>query len=136
GTGAVRRPLGRSDGAPLEATRRQPTLSPGDLLACRADLSRVSLEPDVVAYIVEIGRATRQSPDLQLGSSVRGPLALALGSRALAALRGRPYVTPDDVKELVRPALRHRVVLRPDAEIEGLSPDDVLGRALAGVEVP
>ena len=90
----------------------------------------------MLAYIVEIGRATRRSGDVQLGSSVRGPLALALGARALAALRGRPYVTPDDVKELVGPTLRHRIILRPDAEIEGLTPDDVLERVLAGVEVP
>ena len=132
----IRRHLAGFERTRLETTGLQPVLSPADLLACRADLNRVAVEPDVVGYLVEIGRATRQSPDLQLGSSVRGPLALALGARALAALRGRAYVTPDDVKELARPALRHRIVLRPDAEIEGLSPDDVLGRALAGVEVP
>ena len=90
----------------------------------------------MLAYIVEIGRATRRSADVQLGSSVRGPLALALAARALAALRGRPYVTPDDVKELVGPTMRHRIILKPDAEIEGLTADDVLSRVLAGVEVP
>jgi MoxR-like ATPase len=132
----VRRHLAGFERNRLESTGLQPVLSPADLLACRAILSRVAVEPDVVGYLVEIGRATRQSQDVQLGSSVRGPLALALGARALAALRGRAYVTPDDVKELVRPALRHRIVLRPDAEIEGLSPDDVLVRALSGVEVP
>jgi MoxR-like ATPase len=132
----VRRHLAGFERNRLESTGLQPVLSPADLHACRADLGRIAVEPDVLAYIVEIGRATRRSGDLQLGSSVRGALALALGARALAALRGRPYVTPDDVKELVGPTLRHRVILKPDAEIEGLSPDDVLSRVLAGVEVP
>ena len=111
-------------------------LGPDDVLACRAELTRVVLERDVLGYITRIGRATRRAPDLQLGSSIRGPLALALGARALAALRGRGYVTPDDVKELVGPSLRHRVILKPDAEIEGLTADDVLGRVLAGLDVP
>jgi MoxR-like ATPase len=132
----VRRHLAGFERNRLESTGLQAVLSPGDLHACRADLGRIAVEPDVLGYIVEIGRATRRSNDLQLGSSVRGPLALALGARALAALRGRPYVTPDDVKELVGPTLRHRVIMKPDAEIEGLSPDDVLNRVLAGVEVP
>ena len=114
----------------------QPVLSTDDVLSCRADLGAVTVGPQVVAYLTEIGRATRQSQDLQHGSSVRGPLAMALGARALAALRGRTYVTPDDVKELVGPSLRHRVILKPDAEIEGLTADDILQRVLAGVEVP
>ncbi len=114
----------------------RPVLTPAELLTCRAELEQVALGSDVLGYIVAIGRATREAADLQLGSSIRGPLALALASRALAALRGRAYVTPDDVKELVGPALRHRVILKPDAEIEGLTTDDVLGRILAGLEVP
>jgi len=114
----------------------RPVLTPAELMTCRAELEQVALGSDVLGYIVAIGRATREAADLQLGSSIRGPLALALASRALAALRGRAYVTPDDVKELVGPALRHRVILKPDAEIEGLTTDDVLGRILAGLEVP
>jgi MoxR-like ATPase len=132
----VRRHLSGFERNHLESTGLHSVVGPADLLACRADLGRIAVEPDVLAYIVEIGRATRRNNDLQLGSSVRGPLALALGARALAALRGRPYVTPDDVKELVGPTLRHRIILKPDAEIEGLTPDDVLRRTLAGVPVP
>ncbi len=120
----------------LEEAGVEPVLAPSELLACRADLQRVTIEPDVLAYVTAIGRATRRAAELQLGSSIRGPLALALGARALAALRGRAYVTPDDVKELVGPALRHRLLLKPDAEIEGLTPDDVLARILAGIDVP
>jgi MoxR-like ATPase len=114
----------------------KPVLTPEELLLCRASLIDVAVEPDVLRYINAISRATRQTVDIQLGSSVRGQLALALGARALAALRGRPYVTPDDVKELVGPALRHRITLKPDAEIEGLTADDVLQRVLAGIDVP
>jgi len=132
----VRRHLAGFERTRLDRAGMEPTLGPTDLLACRADLGSVTVEPDVLAYIVAIARATRQAVDLQLGSSIRGPLGLSLGARALAALRGRSYVTPDDVKELVGPALRHRIVLKPDAEIEGLTADDVLGRIVAGVEVP
>ncbi len=132
----VRRHLAGFERTRLESSGLRAVLSPADLLACRADLGRVAVEADVLAYIVEIGRATRRSADVQLGSSVRGPLALALASRALAALRGRAYVTPDDVKELVGPTMRHRIILKPDAEIEGLTADEVLSRVLAGVEVP
>ena len=132
----VRRHLAGFEVNQLEQAGVREVLSPAELLACRADLQRVTIEADVLGYITAIGRATRQTADLQLGSSVRGQLALALGARALAALRGRTYVTPDDVKELTGPALRHRVALKPDAEIEGLTSDDVLQRVLGGVEVP
>jgi MoxR-like ATPase len=132
----LRRHLAGFDVSQLEAAGVQAVLSPDLLLACRDDLQQVAIEPDVLGYITAIGRATRQAADLQLGASIRGQLALALGARSLAALRGRAYVTPDDVKELVGPALRHRILLKPDAEIEGLSPDDVLQRILAGLEVP
>jgi MoxR-like ATPase len=120
----------------LEQAGLEAVLQPAEIMACRAELQQIQIAPDVLGYISAIGRATRQAADIQLGSSIRGQLALALGSRALAGLRGRAYVTPDDVKELVRPALRHRVILKPDAEIEGLTADDVLQRVLAGIEVP
>jgi MoxR-like ATPase len=132
----LRRHLAGFERTRLDRAGVDPVLGPEDLLACRADLGAVAVEPDVLAYIVAVARATRDAADLQMGSSIRGPLALALGARALAALRGRGYVTPDDVKALAYPSLRHRIVLKPDAEIEGLTADDVLGRILAGVEVP
>ena len=132
----LRRHLAGFETGHLESAGIEVVLAPAELLACREELRQVAIEPEVLGYITRIARATRQSVDLQLGSSVRGALALALGGRALAALRGRSYVTPDDVKELVGPTLRHRVVLKPDAEIEGLTPDDVLQRLLAGVDVP
>ncbi|MFN8526727.1 MAG: MoxR family ATPase [Chloroflexota bacterium] len=113
-----------------------PVLTTNAIQRCRTALNDVTIEEDVIRYIVAVGRATRESPDIQLGSSIRGSLSLALLARARAVLAGRTYVTPDDVKELVGPVFRHRVILRPDAEIEGLTPDDALERLLAGVEVP
>jgi MoxR-like ATPase len=71
-----------------------------------------------------------------LGASMRGGIALLQASKAVARLRGRDYLVPDDVKELAFPALRHRLILKPEAEVEGLSADDVLARVLARVEVP
>ena len=96
----------------------------------------VRVAPDITAYIVDLCRATRQSPSLLLGVSPRGATALMATSRAWAWLAGREYVIPDDVKALARPTFRHRVQLRPEAELEGASPDGVLDGVLASVPVP
>jgi MoxR-like ATPase len=90
----------------------------------------------VLGYVVDLCRATRTSPSLQLGASPRGATALLATSKAWAWLSGRDYVTPDDVKALARPTLRHRVMLRPEAELEGVSSDAVLEGVLATVPVP
>ncbi len=82
-----------------------------------------TLAPEVLGYVVDLCRATRDSPSLQLGVSPRGATALLAAARAWAWLSGRDYVTPDDVKALARPALRHRVELRPEAELEGVTAD-------------
>jgi MoxR-like ATPase len=89
-----------------------------------------------MGYIVDVVRATRGSPSLALGVSPRGATALLATSRAWAWLSGRDFVTPDDVKALARPTLRHRVQLRPEAELEGTSVDGVLDSVLAAVPVP
>ncbi len=83
------------------------------------------MAPEVTGYIVDLCRATRQSPSLRLGVSPRGATALQATSRAWAWLAGRDYVIPDDVKALARPTLRHRVQLRPEAELEGATADGV-----------
>ena len=90
----------------------------------------------MIGYVVDLARATRSSPSLQLGVSPRGATALMSAARAWAWLSGRDYVTPDDVKALARPALRHRVELRPEAELEGVTPDAVLDGVLGSVPVP
>ncbi|WP_327109075.1 AAA family ATPase [Nonomuraea glycinis] len=107
-----------------------------DLAAGRAAVATVHVAPEVLGYIVDVARATRNSPSLQLGVSPRGATALLAASRAWAWLSGRAYVTPDDVKALARPALRHRVQLRPEAELEGATADGLLDGILASVPVP
>ena len=109
---------------------------PADLGAGRVALATVRTGPEVLGYVVDLCRATRSSPSLQLGVSPRGATALVATSRAWAWLSGRDFVTPDDVKALARPTLRHRVVLRPEAELEGVTADSVLQTVLATVAVP
>jgi MoxR-like ATPase len=109
---------------------------PADLAAGRAAVLAVRADGDVLGYVVDICRATRSSPSLQLGVSPRGATMLLATSRAWAWLSGRDFVTPDDVKALARPTLRHRVILRPEAELEGVTPDSVLDTVLATVPVP
>jgi MoxR-like ATPase len=106
------------------------------LAAARAQVSGVQVAPEVLRYISAVCRATRQSPSLSLGVSPRGATALLATSRAWAWLQGRWYVTPDDVKALAHPTLRHRVSLRPEAELEGVSAETVLDSVLAAVPVP
>jgi MoxR-like ATPase len=107
-----------------------------ELAAARAAVSRVHVSPEITGYIVDLCRATRQSPSLLLGVSPRGATALLATARAWAWLSGRDYVTPDDVKALARPTFRHRVQLRPEAELEGTTPDGILEAVLASVPVP
>ena len=107
-----------------------------DLVQARAAVARVAIAPEVVGYIVDLVRATRSAPSFQLGVSPRGATALLNTSRAWAWLNGRGFVTPDDVKALALPALRHRVSLRPEAQMDGVQADDVLQSILATVPVP
>ena len=110
--------------------------SAADLAAGRAAVERVSVHPQVLAYLVDVCRATRSSPAAALGVSPRGGTALLAASRAWAWLSGRDFVTPDDVKALARPALRHRIRLRPEAELDGATADGVVDGVLATVPVP
>jgi MoxR-like ATPase len=110
--------------------------SPADLAQARDAARSVRLASEVTGYIVDICRATRSSPSLQLGVSPRGATALLATSRAWAWLSGRDYVTPDDVKALAGPTLRHRIQLRPEVELDGATPDGVLHGLLASVPVP
>lgn len=106
------------------------------LTRARAEIAQVQVSPAVLGYVVDVCRATRQSPSLSLGVSPRGATALLATSRAWAWLSGRGYVTPDDVKALAHPTLRHRVQLRPEAELEGVTPESVLDTVLGAVPVP
>jgi MoxR-like ATPase len=107
-----------------------------ELVAGRVAVRSVQAASEVLAYVVDLCRATRQSPSLSLGASPRGATALLATAKAWAWLTGRDYVTPDDVKALARPTLRHRVAVRPEAELEGVTADGVLDSVLASVPAP
>ncbi len=107
-----------------------------ELAAGRLGVLAVTVSPEVLGYVVDVCRATRSSPSLQLGVSPRGATALLSTAKAWAWLSGRDYLTPDDVKALARPTLRHRISLRAEAELEGASADGVLEGVLATVPVP
>jgi MoxR-like ATPase len=121
---------------PRDLSALRPVAGPADLAAGRAGVQSVSVAPDVLGYVVDVCRATRTSPSLSLGVSPRGATALLATSKAWAWLSGRDYLTPDDVKALARPTLRHRVSVRPEAELEGVTADGVLDGVLASVAVP
>nr|WP_323368759.1 MoxR family ATPase [Nocardioides sp. dk4132] len=107
-----------------------------DVLAGRRAVAAVQVAPEILAYVVDIARATRRLPSLSLGVSPRGATALLHAARAWAWLTGRDFVTPDDVKALAHATLAHRLGLRPEAELEGVEVGQVLTAALDGVPVP
>ena len=110
--------------------------SADDLRSARREIDRITVEPAVQRYIVQLCRATRESPSLQLGVSPRGMTWLLHASKAWAWLSGRGFVTPDEVKAVAKPTLRHRVMVRPELELEGTSADSVLDGLLATVPTP
>jgi MoxR-like ATPase len=107
-----------------------------DLAAAREAVGRVIVADEVLGYIVDLCRTTRQLPSVDLGASPRGATSLLASAKAWAWLSGRDFVTPDDVKVMARPALRHRLRLRPEAELEGSTPEGVLDSVLATVPTP
>ncbi len=121
---------------PRDLSRLHRVAGVAELAAGRLAVRAVTVSPDVLGYVVDVCRATRTSPSLQLGVSPRGSTALLATAKAWAWLSGRDYVTPDDVKALARPTLRHRISLRPEAELEGVTSDGVLDGVLASVPVP
>jgi MoxR-like ATPase len=114
----------------------RPVAGAADLEAGQAAVKKVQVAPEVASYIVDIARATRQSPSLSLGVSPRGATALLRAARAWAWLSGRDFVTPDDVKALAQASLAHRLGVRAEAELEGVDVAQVLASAIASVPVP
>ncbi|WP_165231572.1 AAA family ATPase [Aquisphaera insulae] len=110
--------------------------SPAEVIAMQGRAARVLADDHVLGYIAALIRATRKWPAFSLGVSPRAGVAILKGARAVAALEGRDYTVPDDVQEVVLPALRHRVILTPEAEIEGRSADELLSELARSVEVP
>jgi MoxR-like ATPase len=105
-------------------------------MRARESIEDVHVDPDVERYMVEIVQHTRQDRRVAVGASPRGSLALMKLARAWAAIHGRQYVLPDDVKELAAPALVHRLLLQPEYWMNKHAPEDVLGSALASIPVP
>jgi len=113
----------------------EPVLGAEDIEACRAEVAKVVVDEKIRSYVVDLASATRTAPEIALGASTRAEVLLMLAARAYAAFEGQQFVTPDHVKGLLAPAFRHRLILRPEAEVGGQTPDSVL-EAVAGRVVP
>jgi MoxR-like ATPase len=120
----------------LDAVGVESVIDSASLQECQEMIQTVTVEDSIFNYIVNLAEASRKSNELVLGGSPRASIALLLASKTYAALQGRDYILPDDVKCLAPHVYRHRILLKPDAEIEGLTPDDVIDRLLADVEIP
>jgi MoxR-like ATPase len=119
----------------LDAAHIEP-ISPGLLTAARAEVQAIRIEPELLNYMLALVRRTREWPTLILGASPRAGLSLMRVAQAVAALEDRSYLVPDDVKRALPPVLRHRVRLKPEAELEGFDADRILADILAAVPVP
>jgi MoxR-like ATPase len=119
----------------LDDAKIQP-LNPDLLTAARDEIRRIRVEQDLYGYILDLVRRTREWPMLTLGASPRAAICLLRVAQALAAFEDRDYIIPDDVKRATLPVLRHRVLLKPEAELEGFDPDRILSDVLAVVPVP
>ncbi|MBE2214537.1 MAG: MoxR family ATPase [Opitutaceae bacterium] len=127
---------GESPEGVLASGAVQPVLDGAGLLGLRRALETVQVREEIVGYVVDLVRATRRHESLLAGAGPRATQALILTSRARAALDRRDFVTPDDVRELARPVLEHRITLRPEFEIEGVTAGEVVQRILEAVAVP
>ena len=120
----------------LDQVEIQPLTDQDAIPRCRAEVARARMEPGVQRYAVDLVRRTRVHPFINYGASPRASVALLLCSKALAAMRERDFVTPDDVRDVALPVLRHRLKLRADAELAGVTPDSVVIDILKAAEVP
>jgi MoxR-like ATPase len=111
-------------------------LDPAVLTGARAEIAQVRVEPALYQYIVAVIRRTRDWPALSLGASPRAAIGLFFVARALAGMEGRDFLIPDDIKAAAPAVLRHRLMLKPEADLEGLTADSVIAEILAAVEVP
>lgn len=120
----------------LTAAGLQPVLGADEIAAARAAVATVGATPELLAYIVDLARGTRQSPSVRLGVSPRGTTALLAATKAWAWLSGASAITPDHVQQMILPVWRHRIGLRPEAELEGVSADTILRSVVQQVQVP
>ncbi|MCL2398288.1 MAG: MoxR family ATPase [Defluviitaleaceae bacterium] len=115
---------------------KSPICNSEDIATCRAEIAQVTVEDSVMNYIVSIVETTRRISAIMYGASPRGSVALMLASKACAAMEGRDFVIPDDVRKLTVPILQHRIILKPEAEIDGVKTDTVIENILSQVKVP
>lgn len=120
----------------LATAQIKPVITPQQIAQMQVQVRGITVDEGILDYITQIADASRKSRDLLLGASPRASIALLLTSKAYAAMQGREFVVPDDIKLLVPYVYRHRILLRPEAEIEGLNADTIMERILAEVEVP
>ncbi len=114
----------------------QAVIKPQDLVELREQLGMITMREELIAYLVDIVRATRQHESVLVGGGPRATQSLIMAARAYAALSGRDFVTPDDIKTMAVPVLEHRLILRPEFEIEGLSVSEVIQQTLQQIAVP
>lgn len=120
----------------LDEVNIDPLTEPDAIVRCRDEVSRARMEPGVQHYAVDLVRRSRVHPFIHYGASPRASVALLLCSKALAAIRGRDFATPDDVRDVAPPVLRHRLTLRAEAELDGVTADAVIADILKSAEVP
>ncbi|SHI34519.1 MoxR-like ATPase [Cruoricaptor ignavus] len=113
-----------------------PVIAEAQLIAYQQMLKEIVVEPQLMEYIAKIIVNTRENPFLYLGASPRASIALLMASKAFAAIRGRDFVTPDDIKFAAPAVLRHRIVVAPEREMEGLSADEIIHQIIEGIEIP
>jgi len=123
-------------GNAVETEEVSPIISAEEILDFQELITRVSVDHDIISYIAKIIDKTRNNSDLFLGASPRASLAVLRSAKAFAALEGRDFVTPEDVKEMIVPVLNHRVILTPEREMEGLQPENVIRRIVDSIDVP
>jgi len=114
----------------------QPIFTKEQLAAFRSQISSIHVEEKIAVYIANIVNQSRNNGDLYLGASPRASIAIMTGAKALAAIRGRDFVNPDDVKEISFPSLKHRIILTPEKEMEGKTAVEIIQQILNRVEVP
>ena len=128
--------MSRDGVRPTAIDEVEPVTQADELLAMRNQVSGLRIEDEVLDYLSKVVAATRDQPSVELGASPRAAVHLLAASRAIAAMAGRDYVTPDDVSRMARPVLNHRILIRPEAEIERYTPTDAIEASLRSVAVP
>jgi MoxR-like ATPase len=132
----IARAVAGFDAHDLDAAGVVPVATAAEIVAAQAAVRLVHVAESLQRYLYDVVAATRSSPDVALGASPRAALALVVGAQASAYLNGRAFATPDDVKEIAPVVLGHRIMVRPEAELDGTTADDVVARVLAGVSAP